>query len=603
MPRFEPFAALRYSQRGDVSHLVCPPYDVIDDEQRDALCGRDPHNAVRVELPRAGENGPDAYAGAAQLVASWKAEGVMEGEGGASFYAYRMTPPEGPATFGFIGALGATDADGLLPHEFTTPKAKSDRLDLLRATGLNLSPIWGLSLAHGLGAIWRPDGDPEAFARDTDQVLHEIWTVPADFAAQITDLVASSAVAVADGHHRWETARAYAAEHPDQPTAEFLMAYVVELSPDELQVRPIHRFLPDLDKAAEALDPWFEVEPLDADRIHRDGPTLVTGAGDFSLTARAATSAATPHDADSERVQVALQALNATDLEYMHDPQAVRRAVTARPGSAGILLRAVSMDEIARVARAGEKFPPKTTFFWPKPLTGFVSTRPKRSRRRLGAFLLGPLGLALFLEGLALFLGLRLAGHFSWHDPTVGPPGGDPRAIPVRRSRDRPALPVGARANRASRLSGSFDFMFRRVVVPVLMACVLAVLPSSGSIAGAEVGAEAVTVDKTGWWNSLQGIESGTPAAPISGVYPGFPTQLTGAPTGTFASGLRGGDLDKVAAIGVLVEAPPGATVEEFTMTLTESLEPGANNGERGRGGRECLPDQVFLDRRGERSL
>lgn len=103
--------------------------------------------------------------------------------------------------------------------------------------------------------------------------------------------------------------------------------------------------------------------------------------------------------------------------------------------------------------------------------------------------------------------------------------------------------------------------------------------PTVASSAQTETGPEAVTAEKTGWWNSLQGIESGTPAAPVGGVYPGFPQQATGVPPGDFAAGLRAGEVDKVAAIGILVDAPPGATVEEFTMTLTESADPAANNG------------------------
>jgi len=227
VPRFEPFAALRFAQRGDITHLVCPPYDVIDDGQRAELCSADPHNAVRIELPRPGGPGTDPYKEAADLIDSWKGADVIVVEPAAHFYAYRMTPPEGPPTFGYLGALGATDGDGLLPHEFTTPKAKSDRLDLLRATRLNLSPIWGLSLASGFGSVWRPSGEPEAFARDPEGVLHEIWTVPAEFEAAVAETVGSAAVAVADGHHRWETARAYAAEHPGERPAEFLMAFVV----------------------------------------------------------------------------------------------------------------------------------------------------------------------------------------------------------------------------------------------------------------------------------------------------------------------------------------------------------------------------------------
>ena len=121
--------------------------------------------------------------------------------------------------------------------------------------------------------------------------------------------------------------------------------------------------------------------------------------------------------------------------------------------------------------------------------------------------------------------------------------------------------------------------MGKRGLVGIAVIALLTLWPSVASDAQVETGAEAVSAEKTGWWNSLQGIESGTPAAPIGGVYPGFPKEATGVPTGDFSAALRAGEVDKVGAIGILVDAPLGATVEEFTMTLTESADPAANNG------------------------
>ena len=121
--------------------------------------------------------------------------------------------------------------------------------------------------------------------------------------------------------------------------------------------------------------------------------------------------------------------------------------------------------------------------------------------------------------------------------------------------------------------------MGKRGLVFIGFTALFVLSPAVTSGAQVETGAEAVSAEKTGWWNSLQGIESGTPAAPIGGVYPGFPQQATGVPVGDFASSLRAGEVDKVGAIGILVDAPVGATVEEFTMTLTESADPAANNG------------------------
>jgi uncharacterized protein (DUF1015 family) len=363
VPRFEPFVGLRYAQGGDLSAVACPPYDVVDAASRAELCGRSPHNTIRIELPES-TDGEDAYRAAAELIEAWKTEGVLAVDPEPVLYAYRMTPPGEQPTLGYLGALGVTDDDGLLPHERTTPKAKSDRLDLLRATRTNTSPIWALSLAEGLGSLWEPEGEPLAWATDDDGVLHELWVVPADVASKVCALVSASPVAVADGHHRWETARNYLGERSDDPAAERIMAYVVELAPEQLQVRPIHRVLPSLVDAAEKLARWFE--PADgAGEI-----TLVTET-ESALRARPETREAADHDADAERLQVALDGLGETNVAYVHDEEAVREAV-AQGAAAGVLLRAVDIDVIADVARAGERFPPKTTFFWPKPMTGFV---------------------------------------------------------------------------------------------------------------------------------------------------------------------------------------------------------------------------------------
>jgi uncharacterized protein (DUF1015 family) len=365
MPRFEPFRGYRYASGPDLSRLACPPYDVIDPEERERLASQDPRNAVHLEMPV----GDDAYSGAASTFRAWSAEGAVA-QDDASIYAYRMTPPDSAPTYGYLGALGVTDADGLLPHERTTPKARSDRLDLLRATRVNTSPIWALSLASGLSQIFTPEGEPVARAVDRDGVVHEMWPVPNEQARQISAAVDGAPAAVADGHHRWETSRQYLSERTDDPGADRMLALVVELAPDQLEVRPIHRLigsLPDGVDLTSALSPWFETVGSDEAEIQ-----LLTPEGEVGLKALASTRSAANLDADADRIQVALDALGVSDLTYPHDPETVRDAVAEGRAAAGLLLRPVTVEVISAAARAGERFPPKTTFFWPKPLTGFV---------------------------------------------------------------------------------------------------------------------------------------------------------------------------------------------------------------------------------------
>ncbi len=128
-----------------------------------------------------------------------------------------MTDTAGHATTGVIGALGLPDPGhegDILPHEQTLPKPKSDRLDLLRATRANLSPIWGLSMHHGLTATFDPtDDEPTADAYDDDGVRHQLWVLDdRDAIEAIAAAVAAAPVVIADGHHRYETAKAYQAE-------------------------------------------------------------------------------------------------------------------------------------------------------------------------------------------------------------------------------------------------------------------------------------------------------------------------------------------------------------------------------------------------------
>jgi hypothetical protein len=170
MPEFDPFRGLRYTEAPDLSPVLAPPYDVIDDAERVRLEARSDHNAVRVELPQDAD-GVDRYTRAGALLAQWTESGVLARDDGPTLTAYRMTYSDEAGTtrhtVGVLGALGIADG-ALLPHEHTTPKAKDDRLNLLRASRTNVSPIWGLTPARGLSALLPTDEPPLARATDDD---------------------------------------------------------------------------------------------------------------------------------------------------------------------------------------------------------------------------------------------------------------------------------------------------------------------------------------------------------------------------------------------------------------------------------------------------
>ena len=399
MPEFLPFPGIRYPA-ADITAVSAPPYDVIEPEARAALYGRDPHNSVRLILP-------DSYAGAASTWARWRAEGVLVTDDGPTLSLYRMDfdgdDGRPQRTTGVIGALGLGHEPGeVMPHERTLPKAKSDRLELLRATRANLDPIWGLSLATGLSTLLAeahadlPD-EPFATVSDEDGFHHSLWRItdPGRIEA-IRAAVAGARLVLADGHHRFETATTYRAEQRaagvDDAGADGIMTLVVELTPAQLCVRAIHRLLDDvggIDLRAALTGPF---------RVHAAGPNVpesiaalevaMRASGGLGLVDREGLALLLPEaelearmdvlpeelrDVDSARFDLGvLPAVPGVSLAYRNDAVAVAAQVEKGDADAAVLLRPVTVDTIRAAAAADLRMPEKTTFFAPKPRTGMV---------------------------------------------------------------------------------------------------------------------------------------------------------------------------------------------------------------------------------------
>jgi uncharacterized protein (DUF1015 family) len=402
--RFQPFRGVRYDPtRVDLADVTVPPYDVIDAADRRALAARHPASAIVIDLPAApsgsagddpgGAIAEDVYAGAAHTLHQWLAEGVVRRDDSPTFYVYRMSYADEHGhrrhTTGVFGALELSrPAEGhILPHEFTTPKAKSDRLNLTRATRANLSAVWGLTASPGLTALLEVESPPEAEWLDDAGVEHSLWTItdPVRQAA-ISAIADASPVVIADGHHRYETALTYRDEQRDAgadatPGAEATLLYLVELAEDELTVLPIHRLIDglpvDLD-LGEALQPFFEILPAGsigpdiADRMGAEGAlTLVLPDASWFLVPRPDAMAGV-RDLDTSRLDLALAALPPHRLTFQHGVDHVVDRVAAGDAQAGVLLRPASVAQIIDIAHGGERMPPKTTFFHPKPRTGVV---------------------------------------------------------------------------------------------------------------------------------------------------------------------------------------------------------------------------------------
>ncbi len=391
VPSFSPFIALRYRRSPDLDALVAPPYDVISDAGRIALEDSHPANAVRIDFPRdevqPKPDGLDRYTRVARRLSSWLAGGVLSKEFEPTLTIYRMTATDSTGrvsvTTGVLGALGLEEpgTGAILPHEETTSKDKADRLSLLRATRVNTSPIWGLSMTAGLKLAYQPEGDAHHRAVDDDGVVHEAWIVSdLDRIAAICAAIAESPVVVADGHHRYETALAYQSEQsPSDSGAGSILALIVELAPDQLDVRAIHRIIhtcaDDLETVIQRFCDLSPIEPslfdvaLTNELSARGSMALLTPSGAWLATPK---QGAFPGELtlDSERVRFMLSTVEHT-IAFHHDVDTLRSAVSE--GAAGaILLRPATVDQIRHVAENRTRMPAKTTFFWPKPRSGMV---------------------------------------------------------------------------------------------------------------------------------------------------------------------------------------------------------------------------------------
>jgi uncharacterized protein (DUF1015 family) len=397
VPRFEPFQALRYGSSIKLNDVCSPPYDVLSDADRLALANKHENNIVHIDMPLAPSG--NAYEHAASVLTQWISNGVMVRDNVPSFTLYRMqfTDSTGKPrnVVGVIGALEVVDegAGGVLPHERTTPKAKTDRLELTRATDANLSPVWGLSLANGLSNLLAEPGELVGSVIDDLGVIHSVERVE-DGAriAAISSAISAHPVVIADGHHRYAISRTYRDETRERLNskssgAELTMTYVNELIDEQLSVAAIHRLYQDISykELAAALSPFFTI--TDADPV---GPTTLSQMNERSSLCLVAKTGRTHwltpiaekfsgvRNLDSAYLEHALSNVQ-HEVRYQHGVIEVQHELQTSDATAAILIRPVSVAEIQRTANEGLLMPPKSTFFTPKLRTGFV-LREMRTR-------------------------------------------------------------------------------------------------------------------------------------------------------------------------------------------------------------------------------
>jgi uncharacterized protein (DUF1015 family) len=409
MAEIRPLRAIHYAPGVPLDDVVAPPYDVIDDEQRAALLARSPENVVEVDLPQ----GDDPYGRAASTFARWLDEGVLARDEEPALWALTQeySDPDGKrrTRSGFFAAVRVTDygPGRIRPHERTHPGPKEDRLRLTRATRANLSPIFSL-YADPRRRAWTAlepatAGAPFGETHDPDGTVNRLWRVadPGAIAA-VTDALADAELLIADGHHRYETARVYAEEAGTEAAGWVLMC-LVALEDPGLTVFPTHRLvrgrgLERYEALAGVLREHFDIEQTTEDDLvpPAGGPPLELGYLDshfrrpFRLRLKDAGTGERALPGSPPAIQrldtAVLEALllkgvldlTDDDISHLHDfgyardrRQAVE-LVTRGDFDVAFLLRPTPIEQVREVAASGVSMPPKSTYFFPKVPTGLV---------------------------------------------------------------------------------------------------------------------------------------------------------------------------------------------------------------------------------------
>lgn len=427
------FRGLRYNpdKVTSLSEVITPPYDVITPDAQRYFHDKDPYSSIRLDLGFGAESENDAdsrYARSARALQEWVDDKILNPDDRPAFYWCReeYLAPDGTAAIreGFFATLGLVDfSEGIvLPHENTSPGPKADRLALMRATEANLSPIFCLysDPEHEINQLLHDRTSREADATATDEAgtRHSLWLIDDDdLVAGISGFMSNQKLMIADGHHRYETALAYRDERrrhdgssAPQPY-DYMMVYLSNTDNPGMTIFPLHRLVSGLsqetlDGLADSMAESFEVEHLADDAGVETLLKLMADRGDshncfglhlsgedryILLTARQ------PKPIIAENGENLSPAFRSLDVAVL-DRVILARILQIAPGGRNenasvrfveraeispeeiaradhqvmILMNATTMDEVKTVSAAGEKMPKKSTYFYPKPVTGLV---------------------------------------------------------------------------------------------------------------------------------------------------------------------------------------------------------------------------------------
>lgn len=416
MAEIKPFGAMRFTQSaGDISKLCCPPYDIISEQEKQALLEKNQHNIIRLELPEKTEEG---YALAGDTLKKWLDSGILETDSTEAIYAYEEEFDALGEHYSFRGIvcrvkLYEFSENVVLPHEETLSKAKADRFNLMTATGCNFSQIYSLyrdekgETAKTVAAATNAPAHTEF--TDGEGVTHRLWSITdrsviSKFVSQFAD----RKLYIADGHHRYETALRYRKSVNSAGESDYVMMFLIDMENSGLVVFPTHRIVKGLEnyntgKILSRIEENFTVSKLNAkeeirpllDKAYKNGEKafgMYDGNASYLLTLNSM-------DAVEKLLPTASDALRGLDVSVLHSlllegilnidrenmanginlryTRSEAEAFSAAEGDANVcfILNPTRVSEIAAVSQEGEKMPQKSTYFYPKLITGLVMNK------------------------------------------------------------------------------------------------------------------------------------------------------------------------------------------------------------------------------------
>ena len=416
MSALKPFAAVFYNKEKveNLDQVFCPPYDVISQEQQEAYYKQDPHNFIRLELAKETPKDNDKdnkYTRARKTYEEWLKKGILKQDDSPCVYFYKQDykyQGQKYTRMGFLGLLKISEDSGvrILPHENTHAAAKTDRQALWSALKSNLSPIF-VGYADKGGKIDRiffkelATAKPYLEAVDHDKVKHTIWRLENPDSIQgIVNVMEGQNLFICDGHHRFEVAnqiRREALKKAKKTTGEesynYVMTYFTNMDSKDLQIFPIHRIVKKFPISVNLLEQYFRIDKI---KTKVDWLVLLARAGQnehafglynkqgmFLLRLKNKTLIdKMVHEGSKDYRSLDAAILKAFILDqvgvtpeeivYSIDPDEVLQAVNEGNAEAGFILNPVQVAQLRSIALNDERMPPKTTYFYPKVLSGLT---------------------------------------------------------------------------------------------------------------------------------------------------------------------------------------------------------------------------------------